>query len=278
MSATTNNVVPTLLSNSAAQHVEATNQGFEDVDKAVRGQLTKAIADGTTALTSTEAQYRFIKLTGTLTAAATVTIPNIAGMSRPFTVWNATTGGFDITFKTVSGTGVEVKNNTSNQLWVDTSGNAQGSSSSSSTIGSVVTGYATADQNVTSSTTLTDSTYIKFAMAESGIYKFKCFLFTGTGNNSSINFKFAVNGPTGLVKVAARWKDSSTNTAGDITAYNSAVNLDYGANDSSVLEIEGIVENGTTAGNFVFRFAQENSSATATTTKRGSSVVAHKLN
>ena len=67
-------------------------------------QLVKSVAGGSTVtLTSTEAGYKLLKFTGALTTSINIIVPSVT------TIWyaeNATTGGHNITVKTLAGTGV----------------------------------------------------------------------------------------------------------------------------------------------------------------------------
>lgn len=91
------------------------NDNFERIDRAASGYLAKSIT-GNVTLTETESQYKHIKLTGTLSAAATVTIPGYAG---EYIVTNATTGGYAVTVKTAAGTGISITNGSRRALFCD---------------------------------------------------------------------------------------------------------------------------------------------------------------
>ena len=89
-----------------------TNTNLDIIQQAVAGYVTQAVTDsGTTALTITDgststsvARHMVIKLTGALTGTSTVTVPD--SVEKLYIVENATTGSQTVTFKTVSGTGV----------------------------------------------------------------------------------------------------------------------------------------------------------------------------
>ena len=89
-----------------------TNTNLDIIQQAVAGYVAQAVTDsGTTALTITDgststsvARHMVIKLTGALTGTSTVTVPN--SVEKLYIVENATTGSQTVTFKTVSGTGV----------------------------------------------------------------------------------------------------------------------------------------------------------------------------
>lgn len=113
---TTNDLVRSNITNQAAQQVEQINAAFGEVDAGVRGTVA-VTGSGTIALTAAQAQYALVKVSGDATI---VTIPDITGKSRPFKIWNATGGA--ITFKTVSGTGVDVEAGVVAEVWCDTDG------------------------------------------------------------------------------------------------------------------------------------------------------------
>ena len=89
-----------------------TNTNLDIIQQAIAGYVAQAVTDGgTTALTITDgststsvARNMIIKLTGALTGTSTVTVPD--SVEKLYIVENATTGSQTVTFKTVSGTGV----------------------------------------------------------------------------------------------------------------------------------------------------------------------------
>jgi hypothetical protein len=89
-----------------------TNTNLDIIQQAVAGYVAQAVTDsGTTTLAITDgststsvARNMVIKLTGALTGTSTVTVPD--SVEKLYIVENATTGSQTVTFKTVSGTGV----------------------------------------------------------------------------------------------------------------------------------------------------------------------------
>jgi hypothetical protein len=89
-----------------------TNTNLNIIQQAVAGYVAQAVTDsGTTTLAITDgststsvARNMVIKLTGALTGTSTVTVPD--SVEKLYIVENATTGSQTVTFKTVSGTGV----------------------------------------------------------------------------------------------------------------------------------------------------------------------------
>ena len=89
-----------------------TNTNLQIVEQEVGGYVAKSIAGGaqTTTLAITDgststsdARNAIIELTGTITGNQIVTVPD--SIQKNYVVFNNTTGGFTVQFKTVSGTG-----------------------------------------------------------------------------------------------------------------------------------------------------------------------------
>lgn len=91
------------------------------IEEAIAGYTTKALSDANYTLSTAngatdEARQMMLKFTGTLTANRNITVPTA---SKLYFVENATTGGFSLTFKTASGTGVEVLSGEKAVLYCD---------------------------------------------------------------------------------------------------------------------------------------------------------------
>jgi hypothetical protein len=84
------------------------NANFDELYLREQGKLTKSIAGGagTVALSAAEALNGFIDLTGAITGNKIVTVPAAPAMT--WTVRNATSGNFSVTFKTAAGAGVVI--------------------------------------------------------------------------------------------------------------------------------------------------------------------------
>jgi hypothetical protein len=101
---------------------EVFNQQFSDlIDKAIAGYTSVSMSDTDKTLTALdgaadEARYMGLKFTGALTAARSVIVPAV---SKLYFVNNATTGGFALTVKTPSGTGVAVLAGNSTVVFCD---------------------------------------------------------------------------------------------------------------------------------------------------------------
>lgn len=128
------------------------------IEQAITGYATQAIADVDTTITITNGttstsvgRNAAIKLTGALTAVRSLIVPTV---QKLYYINNATTGGFAVTVKTASGTGISVPNGKAMALLVDgtnvvdaityVTGIAISSANPTATIGlSVVNGSAT---------------------------------------------------------------------------------------------------------------------------------------
>jgi hypothetical protein len=85
---------------TAFDRLEAAGESFIEIS--ISGNYTLSVAP----LDTCEAyNYKTYKFTGTLAGAANIIVPD---KKREYIVWNATTGGFDITVKTSAGTGVTI--------------------------------------------------------------------------------------------------------------------------------------------------------------------------
>lgn len=101
---TVNTGITTLVENAVAGTVTVTHSNAAD--------YTLTTANGAT----DEARYAYLNITGTLTAARNVVCPT---SSKFYFVKNSTTGGYAITFKTSSGTGISVANGDTEYLYCD---------------------------------------------------------------------------------------------------------------------------------------------------------------
>jgi hypothetical protein len=90
----------------AIVYVDGTNAILATWDRDQYVRISKSVAGGSNVTLSTlEAEYNIIELTGIITANINVIVPAI---NRPWIFNNATTGAFTVTVKTAAGTGVEV--------------------------------------------------------------------------------------------------------------------------------------------------------------------------
>lgn len=116
MTTTPNLLITHIAANQAQKEVTA-NAGFDALDKAFCQFTAIALADAN--LTLTDAQMLgnfFVKFTGALTAARTITVPARAKM---LVVENATTGGSALNVKTPTGTAVGIPPDERKLLYCD---------------------------------------------------------------------------------------------------------------------------------------------------------------
>ncbi len=99
------------LSEGNQQNYVRANELADRLDEAGQNHRAKAMADANVALTQTESiETRFLELTGANTAVRTVTLYSTAPCpcDKNITVWNNTTGGFDVTVGYSTGATVNV--------------------------------------------------------------------------------------------------------------------------------------------------------------------------
>lgn len=130
----------------------------------------------------------------------------------------------------------------------------------------------TADQSITSSTTLVDDTALQFSMAANTKYIVRGMYILTAGSGGH---KFSANGPASPTRVRlAGIKEtfaSGTPLEGIlITAYGTPLWFHAGVVASICHVFEGVIQNGANAGTFAMRIAQNSSNANATTFEIGS--------
>lgn len=157
------------------------NQQFSDlVDTAIAGYLSIALANADITLTvsqgvTDQARYAFLNFTGALTANRNVIVPATA---KIYTVANATTGGFSLTFKTATGTGIAVAmGNTAivacdgtNVVVASTAGTVT-AVAGSLTSNAVVLGAGTADTKVAAGITTDGTSALNLGVAGTSVGK-----------------------------------------------------------------------------------------------------------
>jgi len=136
----------------------------------------------------------------------------------------------------------------------------------------------TAAEDVTSSTVYQNDDDLKFNIGASEVWTFKAVLGVDGGTTGDIKFQFTVPASaTGKVIycLASAAQAADNNKGGDITV-SVGMGLDGSGTENSVL-IEGIVVNSTNAGTVQLQWAQNASSATATSVNAGSYIMATKV-
>ena len=135
-----------------------------------------------------------------------------------------------------------------------------------------ITKVVTADVSVTSSTTLVDVSDLDLRVGKYERINFKYNIFYNTA--ATPDFKYFIDTPASLTtyRVAQNGCDhAGAALASIITAEGSAISITATGQDGC-LQLTGTIENGATAGDIKFSFAQNTSDSTATTVREGSSV------
>lgn len=134
-----------------------------------------------------------------------------------------------------------------------------------------------ADQDITSSTTLVDATGLSVAIGagEKMIVEWTLrFTFAAAGA-----VKVAVTTPSGATQliVASMLPDAIVPASGATTVSGTAIPLAPALATAGVVTVTAAVTNSTTAGSVTLQFAQNASSGTATSLKANSCVVARRI-
>jgi hypothetical protein len=136
-----------------------------------------------------------------------------------------------------------------------------------------------ADQSVTSNTTVANDSQLKFAVAASETYIFNIWLFLDAAN-ATPDIKLTCTGPSGSTVLwspgQAMYLVDATPTVGTVQASGVTASYFVDAN-LRPLVLQGTILNGVTAGDLTLQWAQNTSSATATTIKAGSYIIATKV-
>jgi len=135
-----------------------------------------------------------------------------------------------------------------------------------------ITKVVLANQDVTSSTTLVDVSDLTIRIGKYERINFKYNIFYTTAAAGDI--KYLIDTPASLTayRVAQNGCDhAGAALASIITAEGSAIAITASGTDGC-LQLTGTIENGATAGDIKFQFAQNTSDGTAATVREGSSV------
>jgi hypothetical protein len=137
----------------------------------------------------------------------------------------------------------------------------------------------TADESVSSSTTLQNDDVLKIALAASDAVEFSGMLFvSSTSANPDIKVTFTV--PSGAtVRWFAEWFQSGSayQNSGLVTASGTTATFMVAANTLGTVKFDGIVVNGSTAGDLQFQWAQNTSSSTAVKVEQRSFLIGSKF-
>ena len=143
--------------------------------------------------------------------------------------------------------------------------------------------YKTVDESVTSSTTVQDDDHLTFAIGANETWYCEFNLSASGGTTGDL--KVTVTMPSGatselVVTGVASGGTTAQNSIGVITSSASSevvCGLQAGTGNRNAVSIEGCVFNSSTAGNVTLQWAQGTSDGTATTVRKGSTVIYRRL-
>lgn len=212
--------------------------------------------------------------TQTVTAAATL------GDGWMVRIRGEASGGTTIdpnASETIDGaTTILVQSGESFELWCD--------GSNFYTVGRqrVVVRRKTADESVTSSTTLQDDDHLVFPIGANEEFSITCDIDAGAFVGATTGLKIAINAPSGatlnatanVVDLLDTNRNNRTTTVGGVLI---TVAAGVFANGDCTVRICAWVLNGSTAGNVTLQWAQQTSSGSALTFRKGSSLTATRI-
>jgi hypothetical protein len=135
--------------------------------------------------------------------------------------------------------------------------------------------YKSADESMTSDTTLQNDDHLFFAMAANELWSVNIGLHVSGGNDSNIKIAFIL--PSGSMMLEV-FHFNTSNAAGSFQWVSSGVSQNLRSNiNGSFISIDGTITNAGTAGNFQLQWAQAASVAVALTVKKGSTITGFKL-
>lgn len=214
-----------------------------------------------------------------------MTIPkNLLENTRHRELHEAAAGATAITIKEVDGTpsGTPSTLEFPNGTITDHGGGVYEYVPASSGAATVV--YKSADESVTSSTTLQDDNHLSFSIGASEVWAVRFVLFVDGATAG--DFKPALAGPTGATAQCGVLGVSSTEASFDGAHVHNEADFGLGgapvlgtlgAGNSTLCYFEGVVFNSTTAGTVKLQWAQGTSSGTATKLLKGSYLTAWKI-
>jgi hypothetical protein len=135
--------------------------------------------------------------------------------------------------------------------------------------------YKSANESLTSNTTLQDDDHLFFTMAASDVWHIQVGLHVSGGNDSNIALAFTL--PSGSMMLS-NFSFSPGNTAQLVDWVASGASQTVRSHiNGSYIWIGGTVQNGATPGNFRLQWAQAASVATALVVNKGSTIMGVKL-
>jgi len=136
----------------------------------------------------------------------------------------------------------------------------------------------TADESVSSSTTLQNDDVLKIALAASDAVEFSAVMFVSS-TSSTPDFKMAFTVPSGAsVRWMAEYFDGANYQGSSvITGSGTTVNFAVAANTLGMVKLSGIVVNGSNAGDLQLQWAQNTSNGTSVTVQQRSFLLGSKF-
>ena len=157
----------------------------------------------------------------------------------------------------------------------------QGATGATGATGASTTDYKlrkTADESVTSSTTLQDDNDLLIALASGEAVEFSGMLFV-TAGSATPDIKMAFTVPAGatLYWFGEWFENTIYGSTEGVVIGSTAKSFNVGSNLTGVIKFNGVVVNSTTAGNLQLRWAQNTSNGNATKLKIGSHLMGRKF-
>lgn len=103
--ASTTGLIATLKPSIGKLTTAQTNTNLQNIDSKLRGTVTKSLAAAHVTLTTAEAMMKRIIVNGTIAADRNLIVPTVEDW---FLVTRSTSGAYNVTVKTASGTGVNI--------------------------------------------------------------------------------------------------------------------------------------------------------------------------
>ncbi len=139
-----------------------------------------------------------------------------------------------------------------------------------------VTIRKTADESVTSSTTLQNDDQLTFSIGANETYIYHIIMNATMASAGSI--KYTVTAPSGATCSTSSFGIDSTGSGGELLNAGCGTSGFYGGTGTTSYEtIDGTVTTGATPGTVTLQWAQNSSNGTATVVKAGSQLVAYKV-
>lgn len=138
--------------------------------------------------------------------------------------------------------------------------------------------YKTADESVSSSTTLQDDDHLTFSLAANTKYKFRFHLFAYIPN-ATMGFKSQVTGPASptnviytqkLYQSSGDFAEAKKTSTAFSDAFDSGATWAGASTERGLYIVEGSVENGSNAGSLTIQWSQRTSNGSNLTIERGS--------